>query len=39
MLFRTNTGKLIEINIYNFTNDKLYYKKMLEYKISYPKLK
>jgi hypothetical protein len=32
MLFRTNTGKLIEINKYDFTNDKLYYQKILEIK-------
>ena len=38
MLFRTNTGQLIEINKYNFINDKLYYKKILELKFSSPKL-
>lgn len=38
MLFRTNTGELIEINKYDFTNDKLYYKKLLELKTSSPKL-
>jgi hypothetical protein len=38
MLFRTNTGQLIEINKYDFTNDKLYYKKLLELKIATPKL-
>ena len=38
MLFRTNTGQLIEINKYDFTNDKLYYKKLLELKTSSPKL-
>ena len=38
MLFRTNTGELIEINKYDFTNDKLYYKKLLELKNSSTKL-
>lgn len=32
MIFRTNTGQLIEINKYNYINDKLYYKKLLEIK-------
>ena len=32
MLFRTNTGELIEINKYDFTSDKLYYQKILEIK-------
>jgi len=32
MLFRTNTGELIEINKYDFINDKLYYQKILEIK-------
>jgi hypothetical protein len=38
MLFRTNTGQLIEINKYNFINDKLYYTKLLELKTTSPKL-
>jgi hypothetical protein len=38
MLFRTNTNQLIEINKYNFINDKLYYKKILELKKPSPKL-
>ena len=29
MLFRTFTGELIEINKYNFKNDKIYYDKIL----------
>ena len=32
MLFRTNTGELIEIKRYNYPNDKLYYKKIMEIK-------
>ena len=30
MLFRTNKGELIEINKYDFPNDKLYYNKIME---------
>jgi hypothetical protein len=32
MLFRSNTGELIEIKKYDFPNDKLYYKKIMEIK-------
>ena len=32
MLFRTNTGELIEIKKYNCSNDKLYYQKIMEIK-------
>lgn len=32
MLFRTNTGQLIELKKYNFLNDKLYYQKLMEIK-------
>ena len=32
MLFRTSDGKLIELNIYSFINDKLYYEKLLDIK-------
>ena len=32
MLFRTNTGELIEIKKYDFTNDKLYYEKIINIK-------
>ena len=32
MLFRINTGELIEINKYNFSNDTLYYKKIMDLK-------
>lgn len=32
MLFRTNTGELVEVNKYNFTNDKLYYQKLMDIK-------
>jgi hypothetical protein len=43
MLFRTNKGELIEINKYDFPNDKLYYNKIMEIKkpikkISFSKL-
>jgi hypothetical protein len=30
MLFRTNKGTLIEIKKYDFSNDKLYYQKIME---------
>jgi hypothetical protein len=32
MLFRTATGELLQINRYNFKNDKMYYEKILEIK-------
>lgn len=32
MLFRTYRGELVEIKKYDFTNDKLYYKKIMEIK-------
>ena len=32
MLIRINTGELIEINKYNFSNDKLYYQKIMDLK-------
>ena len=32
MLFRTADGKLIEINKYDFKNDKLYYEKIMSIK-------
>jgi hypothetical protein len=32
MLFRTNKGCLIEIKKYNYPNDKIYYKKIMEIK-------
>ena len=32
MLFRTINGELIEINKYDFKNDKLYYEKIMEIK-------
>ena len=43
MLFRTNSGELIEIKKYNYSNDKLYYNKIMEIKkpikqISFSKL-
>ncbi len=30
MLFRTATGELIELNRYDFKNDKIYYQKIME---------
>jgi len=38
MLFRTNTGKLMEIKKLDFVNDKLYYNKILEIIKPLPKL-
>jgi hypothetical protein len=32
MLFRTITGQIIEINKYDFKNDKLYYLKIMDLK-------
>lgn len=32
MLFRTSTGALIEIKKYDFSTDKLYYKKLMDIK-------
>ena len=32
MLFRDNNGNLIELNRYDFKNDKLYYQKIMEIK-------
>jgi len=37
MLFRTYNGELIEIKRYNYSNDKLYYKKIMEVKQSFTK--
>lgn len=33
MIFRNAIGELIEINKYNFINDKLYYEKIMELKM------
>jgi len=38
MIFRTITGKLIEVNRYDFINDKLYYEKILEIKKPFIKM-
>lgn len=38
MLFRTITGDLIEINIYDYKNDKLYYEKIMEIKKAFVNL-
>ena len=38
MLFRTVDGKFIEINKYDFKNDKLYYEKILSIKKPLAKL-
>lgn len=32
MLFRDTTGKLVELHRYGFTNDDLYYKKVMDVK-------
>ena len=32
MLFRTNMGELIELNKYQFLNDKVYYQKIMDVK-------
>jgi hypothetical protein len=32
MLFRTANGELVQINRYNFKNDKMYYEKIMEIK-------
>jgi hypothetical protein len=37
MLFRTNNGELIEIKRYNYSNDKLYYKKIMDVKQPFSK--
>jgi len=37
MLFRTVTGELVEINKYDYKNDKLYYEKIMEIKNSFTK--
>jgi hypothetical protein len=37
MLFRTNNGELIEIKRYNYPNDKLYYKKIMDIKQPFSK--
>lgn len=39
MLFRKDTGEIIEINKYDFKNDKLYYEKIMEIKLSFTKSK
>jgi hypothetical protein len=38
MLFRTIKGELIEINKYDFINDKLYYEKIINLKLPFIKL-
>jgi hypothetical protein len=38
MLFRNINGELIEINKYDFKNDKLYYQKIMEIKKQFTKL-
>jgi hypothetical protein len=35
MLFRTTTGELIQIKKYDFSNDKLYYQKIMDCKKPY----
>ena len=38
MLFRDSNGNLIELNRYDFKNDKLYYQKIMEIKQLFTKL-
>ena len=38
MLFRDSNGNLIELNRYDFKNDKLYYQKIIEIKQLFTKL-
>ena len=38
MLFRSINGELIEINKYDFKNDKLYYQKIIEIKKHFTKI-
>jgi len=38
MLFRTNKGELIEIKKYDFSNDTIYYRKIMEMKKKSSKL-
>ena len=38
MLFRDSNGNLIELNRYDFKNDKLYYQKIIEIKQLFNKL-
>ena len=38
MLFRDINGNLIELNRYDFKNDKLYYQKIIEIKKQFTKL-
>ena len=33
MLFRTNSGKLVELKRLDYTNDYIYYKKVMELKL------
>ena len=39
MLFRTASGEIVEINKYDFKNDKLYYLKITEIKTSFTKIR
>jgi hypothetical protein len=38
MIFRNNNGELVELNKYDFKNDLLFYKKIMEMKRSFTKL-
>ena len=38
MLFRDSNGNLVELNRYDFKNDKLYYQKIMEIKQLFTKL-
>ena len=37
MIFRNSKGELIDINIYNCKNDKIFYKKIINLKTALPK--
>ena len=38
MIFRNCKGEIVEINIYSFKNDKMFYKKIMEIKTPFTKL-
>ena len=38
MIFRNCKGELVEINIYSFKNDKMFYKKIMDIKTPFTKL-
>ena len=38
MLFRNADGKLVELSRFNYKNDAIYYKKIMELKALFPKV-